>query len=52
MSRARRDDMTLDEAERVFEKLLWLSPSDNRGIRFLLEDVRPGKAWAENQEGR
>ncbi len=41
-----------DEAERVFEKMLWLNPPDNQGVRFLLEDVRARKAWEENQEER
>ena len=41
-----------DEAERVFEKMLWLNPSDNQGVRFLLEDVRARKAWEENREER
>lgn len=41
-----------DEAGRVFEELLWLNPSDNQGVRFLLEDLRAGKAWEENREER
>ncbi len=41
-----------DEAGRVFEKMLWLNPSDNQGVRFLLEDVRAGKTWDENREER
>ncbi len=41
-----------DEAERVFRKMLWLNPSDNQGARFLLENVRAGKAWEENREER
>jgi len=41
-----------DETERVFEKMLWLNPSDNQGVRFLLEDVRARKAWKENREER
>ena len=34
-----------DEAGRVLERMLWLNPSDNQGVRFLIEDVRAGKAW-------
>jgi tetratricopeptide (TPR) repeat protein len=41
-----------DEAERVFGRMLWLNPSDNQGVRFLLENVRAGKAWEENREER
>jgi len=33
------------EAEGIFERLLWLSPADNLGARFLLEDVKAGKSW-------
>jgi tetratricopeptide (TPR) repeat protein len=41
-----------DEAGRVFEKMLWLNPSDNQGVRFLIEEVRAGKAWEENRDQR
>ncbi len=34
-----------DEAGRVFEKMLWLNPSDNQGVRFLVDAVRAGQAW-------
>ncbi len=36
-----------DEAERVFDRVLWLNPSDNQGVRFLIEDVRAGTAREE-----
>jgi hypothetical protein len=36
-----------EEAERVFERMLWLNPSDNQGIRFLIDDVRARSAWSE-----
>ena len=39
-----------DEAERIFERMLWLNPSDNQGARFLLEDVRARKPWEEREE--
>ena len=39
-----------DEAGRVFEKMLWLNPSDNQGVRFLVEDVRARKAWDESRD--
>ena len=41
-----------DEAGRVFEKMLWLNPSDNQGVRFLIEGVRAGTAWDENRDQR
>jgi hypothetical protein len=34
-----------EEAGRIFDRMLWLNPSDNQGVRFLIEDVRKGKAW-------
>ena len=39
-----------DEAERVFDRMLWLNPSDNQGVRFLIEDVRAKRAWEECQD--
>lgn len=33
------------EAALVFERMLWLNPSDNQGIRFLIDDVRDGNPW-------
>ena len=35
-----------EEAEALFERLLWMSPSDNLGVRFLLAPVRARKAWS------
>jgi len=37
-----------NEAEQVFERMLWLNPSDNQGARFLLADIREGKSWEEH----
>ena len=34
-----------EEAENIFKRMLWLNPSDNQGVRFLIEDVRAGAAW-------
>lgn len=34
-----------EEAEGVFMRLLWMSPSDNLGARFLLRPVRARKRW-------
>ena len=36
-----------DDAERVFDRMLWLNPADNQGVRSLIEDVR-----ARRSEGR
>ena len=34
-----------DEADAAFGRMLWLNPSDNQGVRGLIENVRAGKAW-------
>jgi len=36
-------------AEFVFDRMLWLNPSDNQGVRFLIDDVREGAAWEEHE---
>ena len=36
-----------DEAARIFDRMLWLNPSDNQGVRFLIDDVRAGTAWED-----
>jgi hypothetical protein len=33
------------EAERVFERVLWLNPTDNQGVRFSIEEVRARRKW-------
>jgi hypothetical protein len=35
----------LKETEEVFTRMLWLNPTDNQGVRFLLGQVREGKVW-------
>ena len=32
-------------ARKIFEKMLWLNPTDNQGARILLADVDAGKDW-------
>jgi hypothetical protein len=39
-----------EEAERVFERMIWMNPSDNQGIRFLLPDVRARETWVDDDE--
>jgi tetratricopeptide (TPR) repeat protein len=34
-----------DEALDVFNRMLWLNPSDNQGVRFLLDEVKVNTAW-------
>jgi tetratricopeptide (TPR) repeat protein len=38
-----------EEAERTFDRMLWLNPSDNQGARFLIGQVRARVRW---QDGR
>ncbi len=37
-----------DDAASVFKRMLWLNPSDNQGVRFLIDDVRAGTPWEES----
>jgi hypothetical protein len=38
-----------EEAERVFERMLWLNPPDNQGVRFLIDDVRAKTEWEDRE---
>jgi hypothetical protein len=40
-----------EETARVFERMLWLNPSDNQGVRFLIGPVRARKPWEPDSEG-
>ncbi|MHB8764926.1 MAG: HEAT repeat domain-containing protein, partial [Deferrisomatales bacterium] len=39
-----------DEAARVFERMLWLNPWDNQGVRGLLRPCRAGESWPPEEE--
>jgi hypothetical protein len=39
------------QAEVVFQRMLWLNPSDNQGIRLLIGNVRSMTAWETYQKG-
>ncbi len=41
-----------EEAECVFDRMLWMNPSDNQGIRFLLPAVRARDRWVDDENGR
>jgi hypothetical protein len=41
-----------EEAKRVFERMLWLNPSDNQGTRFLIDEMRAKTAWEDHQKMR
>ena len=38
------------EAATLFERMLWLNPSDNQGIRFLLPQIRAGEPWKDDPD--
>jgi hypothetical protein len=38
----------VDEAGKVFQRMLWLNPADNQGARFLLSDVQANMTWEES----
>jgi hypothetical protein len=38
-----------DAAEHIFEKMLWLNPSDNQGVRFLINEVKAKTAWEDRE---
>jgi len=38
-----------EEAEKVFERLLWLNPADNQGVRFEIASVRARRTWEEGE---
>lgn len=33
----------IEEAEKIFARMLWLNPSDNQGVRFLLAEIKEKK---------
>jgi len=38
-----------DEAERIFDRMLWLNPSDNQGVRFLIDEVKAKTVWEDRE---
>ncbi len=38
-----------DEAQRVFERMLWMNPLDNQGVRFLIDEVKAKIAWEDRE---
>jgi hypothetical protein len=39
-----------EEATCIFDRMLWLNPSDNQGVRFLTDDVRAKVAWKDRRD--
>ena len=38
-----------EEAEHVFDQMLWLNPSDNQGARFILDEVKEKITWEDSE---
>jgi tetratricopeptide (TPR) repeat protein len=38
-----------DEAQRIFDRMLWLNPSDNQAVRFLIDEVKAKTAWEDRE---
>jgi hypothetical protein len=38
-----------EEAGNIFNRMLWLNPSDNQGVRFLIDDVAAKVAWEDSK---
>jgi len=41
-----------EDAATLFERMLWLNPGDNQGIRFLLPQIRAGEPWKDDLDER
>ena len=39
-----------EEAGRIFDRMLWLNPSDNQGVRFLIDKVAAKAAWEADRQ--
>ena len=35
------------EARAIFERMLWLNPTDNQGARYLLQAIDQGQSWEQ-----
>ena len=38
-----------DEAERIFDRMLWLNPTDNQGVRSLIDEVKSKTVWEDRE---
>ncbi len=39
----------VEEAAKVFERLLWLNAADEQGVRFLIGPARAGEEWEQGE---
>ena len=37
-----------EEAAEIFDRMLWLNPTDNQGVRFEIGEVRSGVSWHDD----
>jgi tetratricopeptide (TPR) repeat protein len=37
-----------EEAKQIFERMLWLNPTDNQGVRFVIDDVKARVRWQDS----
>jgi hypothetical protein len=37
-----------EDAGRIFDRMLWLNPSDNQGVRILVDEVRAKAGWKDD----
>lgn len=40
---------SFEEAGSIFDRMLWLNPSDNQGVRFLIDQVRAKAKWEDGR---
>lgn len=38
-----------EEALKLFNRMMWLNPVDNQGIRFLIEEIEQGETWTDSE---
>jgi hypothetical protein len=38
-----------EEAGSIFNRMLWLNPTDNQGVRFLVDEIRSRTAWQDSR---
>lgn len=38
-----------EEAAEIFDRMLWLNPSDNQGVRFVVDEVRAKMPWERSR---
>jgi len=39
----------LAESKEIFERMLWLNPTDNQGVRFALDEIGAKRRWEDSE---